>query len=286
MHFVIALVCLTLLWTIVGIPRFDRPPTLKIREISGFKGGESPAQRAGFRVGDRIVSYDGHQAKSWNELPPYIQARADEPITFVVDRGGRLVTLTAVPARQLADDGHPIGFIGVGPPFVTERVNPAVGAVRSTRAIGSLTYRSVVALGSFFAPGSLQSYAHQLTGGSSGSAANGTGTSKDASRPVSIVGVVRIAGQAAESGLFDVLNLFVLLNIFVAVFNLVPLLPLDGGHVAIATYERVRSRRGRRYQADVAKMMPVTAAVVAVLLVLGATSIWLDIVRPLANPFQ
>jgi membrane-associated protease RseP (regulator of RpoE activity) len=288
MHFVIALVALTLLWTVVGIPRFDKPPTLTIREISGFKGGESPAQRAGFRVGDRIVSYDGHQAKSWSELPPYIQARPDQPITFVVDRGGRLVTLTAVPARQQADDGRPIGFIGVGPDFVTERVNPAVGVVRSTRAIGSLTYRSVLALGSFFAPGSLRSYAHQITGGSSGSATNGTGTAagKDASRPVSIVGVVRIAGQAAESGLFDVLNLFVLLNIFVAVFNLVPLLPLDGGHVAIATYERIRSRRGRRYQADVAKMMPVTAAVVAVLLVLGATSIWLDIVRPLANPFQ
>jgi membrane-associated protease RseP (regulator of RpoE activity) len=72
----------------------------------------------------------------------------------------------------------------------------------------------------------------------------------------------------------------------VGVFNLVPLLPLDGGHLAIATYERLRSRHGRRYQADVGKMMPVTAAVVAVLLVLGAASIWLDIFHPLANPFQ
>jgi membrane-associated protease RseP (regulator of RpoE activity) len=65
----------------------------------------------------------------------------------------------------------------------------------------------------------------------------------------------------------------------------VPLLPLDGGHLAIATYERIRSRK-RRYQADVAKMLPFTAAVIVILVMLGGVSIWLDIFRPLANPFQ
>ncbi len=73
---------------------------------------------------------------------------------------------------------------------------------------------------------------------------------------------------------------------FVAVLNLVPLLPFDGGHIAVATYERLRSRRGRRHHADVGKLMPLTAAVVAVMVVLGVTSIYLDIVKPLSNPFQ
>ena len=73
---------------------------------------------------------------------------------------------------------------------------------------------------------------------------------------------------------------------FVAVLNLVPLLPFDGGHIAVATYERLRSRAGRRYHADVAKLMPLTAAVVAVMVVLGVTSIYLDIVKPVGNPFQ
>jgi membrane-associated protease RseP (regulator of RpoE activity) len=103
---------------------------------------------------------------------------------------------------------------------------------------------------------------------------------------VSVVGVARIAGQAAESGAFNVVYLLVLLNIFIAVFNLVPLLPLDGGHVAIATYERIRSRAGRRYQADVGKMMPIAAAMIIVLVLIGVTSIYLDIVKPMANPFQ
>ena len=77
-----------------------------------------------------------------------------------------------------------------------------------------------------------------------------------------------------------------LLNIFIGVFNLVPMLPLDGGHVAIATYERLRSRAGRRYQADVGKMMPLAAAVVIILVLIGISSMYLDIVHPLANPFQ
>jgi membrane-associated protease RseP (regulator of RpoE activity) len=140
---------------------------------------------------------------------------------------------------------------------------------------------SIAALGTFFAPGSLKNYAGQLT--NSGSK---TPTSADDQRFISVVGVARIAGQAAESGAFNVVYLLVLLNIFIGVFNLVPLLPLDGGHVAIATYERIRSRAGRRYQADVGKMMPIAAAMIVILVLIGVTSIYLDIVKPMANPFQ
>ena len=73
------------------------------------------------------------------------------------------------------------------------------------------------------------------------------------------------------------------INIFVGIFNLLPLLPLDGGHAAIATYERIRSRRGHRYQMDVAKLLPSTYAVVAVLAFLMLATLWLDIVRPIGN---
>ncbi|HWC10365.1 MAG TPA: M50 family metallopeptidase [Acidimicrobiales bacterium] len=278
-HFVIAVVVLTVLWSVLGVPRYDRPTTT-VGEISRLRTGESPAQRAGFEVGDRIISYDGRPARDWMELPPYIRERAGQPITFVVDRRGERITIEATPA-EVTREGRTAGFIGLSAKPVVERVSPIVGLGRAVRDTGDLTWRSVQALGSFFAPGSLRNYADQVTGGSPA-----TKDAVDASRPVSIVGVVRIAGQAAESGLFNVLQLFVLLNLFVGIFNLIPLLPLDGGHVAIATYERIRSRGGRRYQADVGKMLPFTAAVVALLLVLGLTSIWLDIVRPVANPFQ
>ena len=74
----------------------------------------------------------------------------------------------------------------------------------------------------------------------------------------------------------------VLINVFVGMFNLVPLLPLDGGHVAIATYERLRSRKGRPYHADVAKLLPLTYVVVLLLITLGLTTMYLDIVDPVS----
>jgi membrane-associated protease RseP (regulator of RpoE activity) len=74
--------------------------------------------------------------------------------------------------------------------------------------------------------------------------------------------------------------------VFVGIFNLVPLLPFDGGHIAIATYERIMSSiRRRRVQVDVAKLMPFTAAVIAVLGFIFLSSLFLDLSRPVQNPF-
>ena len=271
-HFVIAFLLLVVMWSAVGLPT----ASLTVGSISRLKSGPSPAQDAGFQPGDRIVSVDGHAVKKWDELPPYIRARPGKPITFVVERNGQPVTLVATPAPA-NPDGEQTGFIGIGARLDADKVNPVVGAGRAVKDIGRLTVASVKALGSFFSPSSLTDYGNQLTGSSN---------ADNQSRPVSVVGVVRIADQAAQQGLFDFLSILVLLNIFVAVLNAVPLLPLDGGHIAIATYERIRSRKGKRYHADVQKMLPVTAAVVVLLIALGVTSLWLDIVHPVGNPFQ
>ena len=77
------------------------------------------------------------------------------------------------------------------------------------------------------------------------------------------------------------LYLLAALNVFVGVFNMFPLLPLDGGHAAIATYERIRERNGRRYFADVSKLMPFAMGVIVVLLFLFMSGLYLDIARPL-----
>ena len=277
-HFVVAVVVLTLLWTVVGVP--GDKASLTVAEISRLQTGESPAQQAGFQVGDRIVSYDDRTPRDWEEVRTYIRSRPDQPINLVVVRDGKRITLTVTPTPVTNDD-ETVGFIGLGPQPVMETTGPVDGVLRAGHDVGVLTWRSIGALGSFFSPSSLQNYANLVTDG-----ARDTSEADEEARPVSIVGVVRIAGQAAETGWFNVLNLFVVLNIFVGVFNMIPLLPFDGGHIAIATYERFRSRRGRPYRADIAKMMPVTAAVVVLMLMLGLTTIWLDIFQPPTNPFR
>ena len=277
-HFVIAFLLLVVLWTAMGVPRYDQP-TLTIGSISKLETGASPAIAAGFQVGDRIISVDGQPVNAWDEVPPYIRESGNSPVNFLVDRDGRTIALTAVPAEVPQEDGSTRGFIGIGPSPAIEKVGLAEGIGRSAGDLWGLSVGSIKGLGTFFAPGSLKDYAANLTG-----KPDTTGTQDN--RLVSMVGVVRIAGQAADSGIFNLVWFLIVLNLFVAVFNLVPLLPFDGGHMAIATYERLRSRKGRRYHADVSKMMPVTAVVVVLMLVLGVTSLYLDIVQPVANPFQ
>ncbi len=278
-HFVLAFLLLVVLLSAIGVPNYDKP-TLEVGTISRLDTGASPAVDAGFQVGDRIVAVNGTPVSSWDDVPPFIRENPGQPLSFLVEREGVRRELNVVPTT-LERNGETRGFVGISPAPEVETMNPVAATREAAVDIWRLTTGSFAALGSFFAPGSLASYADQLTNANSGTPAD-----PEDPRFISVVGVARIAGQAAESGAFNVVYLLALMNIFVGVFNLIPLLPLDGGHVAIATYERIRSRRGRRYQADVGKMMPVAAAVIVVLVLIGVTSIYLDIVKPMSNPFQ
>ncbi len=103
----------------------------------------------------------------------------------------------------------------------------------------------------------------------------------------SIVGVVQIATQAAQAGIGQFLYILIVINVFFGIFNLFPMLPLDGGHVAIAVYEKIRTgRRKVMYHADVAKLMPFSWLMLMFLGVLLTTALLTDILYPSANPFN
>ncbi len=129
-------------------------------------------------------------------------------------------------------------------------------------------------------PGEFPSLFHQVA-----DAKAATNVKNEDTRPSSIVGVVRFADQAANAGALPLITILALVNIFVGVLNMLPMLPLDGGYVAIATYERIRSRRGVLYRADINKLAPVVYAFMSALLVLFACTLYLDIAHPIANPF-
>jgi membrane-associated protease RseP (regulator of RpoE activity) len=101
-------------------------------------------------------------------------------------------------------------------------------------------------------------------------------------RPTTVVGISDFSGTVGRSdGLKGVLALLASINVFVGVFNMFPLLPFDGGHAAIAIYERARSRKGRLYRADINKMVPLATLVVGLLSLLLLTGLYLDVTQPL-----
>ena len=295
MHVLIAFVLFVAINGLVGIPR----SSLQIGEISRLEQGRSPAVEAGFEVGDRIVAVDGERVSSWEEIPPYIRSNPEKDVDFVVERDGRRLELTARPV-DLSDTElfgrlaveEPRGFIGIGPDIELVKEGPLSSLGLAARQIVGGDFGdsddqvapglidNAKALAGVFSPAGVSSYWKTLTGEPQPDQPDG-GT-----RFLSPVGLTRVASQAADTGIYSVLVLLIAINLFVGLFNMLPLLPLDGGHVAIAVYEWVRTKMqgGRRYYADVAKMLPLAYAVVALIVFLGVSALYLDIARPLDIP--
>lgn len=260
-HFVVAFILAILLLIFVGFP--DRPTTT-VENV----GKGSPAADAGFRDGDRIVAVDGIRLKDWQTIRQYIRSSPGQRVVFLVEREGRGLTLTARLGLANPQD-EPVGFLGVGSVFSSKRFGPVSAVAESGRILGRTSVESLKALGKIVSP---------TTIGRLFSVAAGR-EERSINDPTSIVGISRAAGESARrDGLSSILAIVVGFNIFIGVANLLPLPPLDGGHLAVLGYETVRRRR-----VDMRKLMPVSVTVVAILLTLFVFSLYLDIVKPLPS---
>lgn len=254
MHFIVAFVTLAALLMTAGL---DEPSTVADAVEKG-----APAAQAGLLEGDRIVAVDGLPVLEWPDVRNYVRARPGARVTIDVDRGGRRETIRAT-LGTTNPEGEPVGFLGVYPALEPVRRDAPAAVVESVKVIGVGMRESLIGLGKIVSPSTIK----HLFGVAAG---NEKRTEDD---PASIVGITRLAGSL---GLVGLLYQFVAFNIFIGVANLMPLPPLDGGHLAVLAYERVRGR-----DVDMRRLIPVTATVLAVLIGLFMITLYLDIVSPI-----
>lgn len=248
----------------------------------------SPANASDVRPGDVVLAVNGTSVATWQQLLDSIGGiDPGEPATLRLDRAGTTLTAEIIPATAvypvLDDQGEPTGETE-SRPFIGIRPDAAYVPMPITEVPGymwDLTVRSVEALVTL--PVRIYELAATLL----------TDGERDPNGPVSVVGVSRLGGEIAaldepiKTKVAAFLGLAASLNLFLFLFNLLPLLPLDGGHAAAATYESVRNavarRRGRPDPGpvDTARLLPLTYAVAVVMLVVGAIVIWADIVKPI-----
>jgi membrane-associated protease RseP (regulator of RpoE activity) len=296
MHFLQAWVCLVIVLAFVGAPSGtifgDHPDPYGPEWVIGEVTEGSAADRAGLRPDDKIVAYDGNPVDTFHDIRANVVDDAGEDVVLNVVRDGRTIQLHTTIGERPADAGGEVGtgFLGVGPGTLeqveTKPLHEAVGA--ATVELGMGLKVGTDAIGGFFT-GGLGDYAGQVAdGGDEPAPTAPTGGSQPSSdeqvegenRVLSIYGVARLGAGALGFGIDNLFLILIQINIFVGVFNLIPLPPFDGGHVAVAVYERIRSRRGRRYMVDMSRILPVAYVVVLFLVLLGVSSLYLDIVNP------
>ncbi|MGD0055285.1 MAG: site-2 protease family protein [Acidimicrobiales bacterium] len=287
MHLVMALVIAFAALTFIGQPSVNHVEVSAFTKWDGH--AKNAAQLGGFKLGDEIVSIDG-RAVTMNNIVAMIHDNAGHRLSVVVDRGGHDLTLHATPVngdtikvngKTLSKAATSDGYLGIALNEEAVRTSFLAAVPASFAKISATVSAGAHAIVHVFSPGEFSSLFHQIASPTAAESSH-----NQLNRPVSIVGAVRLGVQGAQAGPGTFLEILLILNIFVGLLNMIPMLPLDGGFVAVATYERLRSRRGQRYHADVNRLAPVIYAFVSVLLVLFVCTLYLDIAFPISNPFH
>ncbi|MBA3368273.1 MAG: site-2 protease family protein [Geodermatophilaceae bacterium] len=246
----------------------------------------SPAAQAGLRAGDRITAVDGEAVSQWEQVQDLIRVSAGDTRRFTVDRDGQSEELSVTPLPNLvyldaedAEAGKPteVGFVGVSPvvPRVQQSITEVPAAIggyitRAGEALINLPERIPSVFGAAF-----------------------LGDERGQNDPIGVVGVSRLSGEyfALPEPFVEKIIFFLLLlasvNMVLFLFNLVPIYPLDGGHVAGALYEKARSVWARIRNKpdpgpfDIARLMPIAYVVAAFFVLLSGMLLIADIVNPI-----
>ncbi len=243
---------------------------------------ESPASIAGLQPGDELLSFNGIEVTSWDQVSALIRDNAAGDAQIVVNRDGDQLTLetnTTVSTRPSLDDPAAfteVGFLGVSPTQTYDRGGPVMVA----ETMGSLVKATGAAL--------VDMPARMV-----GVAKAAVGAEREQDSPMSVVGASRVAGElvSAEQNpwrirISQVIGLLATVNLFIALFNFLPILPLDGGHIAGALWEALRRGWARlRRQPDpgyfdVGRLLPVAYGFGLLLILMGVLLVWTDLVNP------
>jgi membrane-associated protease RseP (regulator of RpoE activity) len=266
------------------------PDTGRPRQCEEGKDPASAAAKIGLQPGDKITAIDGQQVTGWQQATDEIRGAGGKTIPITYERDGLSTTKeVAIPAVQrpkqdldpsttaaevTANDLEQVGVLGITPVYPTSTAGPIGAFGQAGKFTGELFERTVVAIKQV--PERVPALWRALNG-----------EPRDPNTPMSVVGASRLGGELAQNGLWqEALFLLAGLNFFIGVFNLLPLLPLDGGHIAIAWFERVRAwlygliGRADPGRVDYFKLMPITYLVILI----GGGFTLLTVAADIVNP--
>ena len=292
LHFVIGFMLLLALFSAIGVTSLTNqvervsdciPQTAT--EVCSSKSTPSPAKNAGILAGDQIISINGVEYTEWAQAVRVIRSSAGKQLDITVNRNGGLIDILVTPAfRDL--DGEKIGVLGLVNKVGTVTYAPIPAVIKAGSFTFEILQNSLTALISL--PSKIPDLINQTFGNEE----------RDPEGLVGVVGVARVSGETAETKALtgrEKIATFVLiiasLNLFVGMFNLLPLLPLDGGHMAVAIADGVRNTRAKAKGLakpapfDVERLTPITMVVFILMASLSLLLLTADILNPVRLNF-
>ena len=278
LHFVLGYILLFTLLAGVGVNQ--------VLPVIDTVAPNSAAAAAGFQKGDEIVAINGDRNTKWQNQLDKIRNSEGKELIFTVKRDGMEIDISAAPRMTDIEDGTSRYVLGIINEFGTKRLSPVTSIADAAKLTWTFTSASAKALVQL--PTKIPALWGQTFGGEE----------RDENGLVGVVGVARVSGQVSSSGELTTsqrIGTFILivasLNIFVGLFNLLPILPLDGGHMAVAIADAIRAffarLRGRPAPAaiDIKVLTPITAVVFVVLAALTVLLLIADIFNPILLNF-
>jgi membrane-associated protease RseP (regulator of RpoE activity) len=291
MHFVIALVLLVIVFAALGTPTTTTtiatvapciPTDLSVTACTSTDA-DSPALAAGLQPGDTVVAYDGETIDDWEQLQAAIRASGGREVDVVVERSGDEETLTLTPVLR-ERDGEQIGLVGLTPQIGAERQGPVEAIGTSVTQVGNLTVATFQGLAAI--PAAVPALLNSTFGAEERSVDGLVGP----------VGIARISGEVVDGEaplalrIGSFLAIMAGINVFVGIFNLLPLLPLDGGHLAVLGFERARAAIYRLLgrpdpgRVDLTRLLPAAYLVIALFIGLSVLLLVADVLNPVSLP--
>ncbi|MBT8249172.1 MAG: RIP metalloprotease [Acidimicrobiia bacterium] len=253
-------------FVLIGIPGEANTTVAMVLDVDE-NGEATAAATSGLMAGDTIVGYDGLALDEWATFREYVRARPGVAIDIEIDREGAIVPLTITPGERQLEDGEVIGYMGLAPDRVLERLGVVEGLTVAWPAFTEQVGATVTGLGRLLNPVNLVGLVGDIAGGE---------TPDPENRPTTVVGIVAAGDEIQQSfGWAGLLGVLASLNIVVALFNLIPVLPFDGGHAAIALYQKVTGK-----QANFDRLAPVAIGVIVLFMGIFLIGLWFDIFAP------
>ncbi len=249
----------------------EQIPTTEVAAVVEPEDGPPvAAAAAGVEAGDVIIAIDGVAMNDWETLAATVAESAGAEVVLEVERGGEIIELPAtIGTREDPAGGGEVGFLGVGPAYERLPVSVFSATGRAAQEVWFQIGGTFQVFSQIFRFDTLG----QLAGGIVG------GEVDNEVRPVSVVGLAQIGAQADQIGIANLFYLMAAVNVVLGTINVLPLFPLDGGHFAVALYEKLTRRK-----ADIRALVPVAVLVIGALSILGVMTIILDIVNPIEIP--